>query len=158
MTETPGARGDGGAMYFDDFAEGMRFETMGMTVGEAAILDFAERYDPQPFHLDAEAAARTPFGGLIASGFQTLSLTFALFFRLRLLERANLGSPGLEEVKWLKPLRPGDTIRSVIEVVEVRPSRSKPDRGIVRMRHDTYNQRGELILSALCLHMLRRRD
>lgn len=145
-------------MYFDDFALGQRFESRGMTVSEAAILDFAERYDPQPFHLNVEYAKQTHFGGLIASGFQTLALSFALFLRLGLLELANLGSPGMEEVKWLKPLRPGDTIRQIAEVIELRPSRSKPDRGVVRMRHDTLNQKDEIIMTAVCLHMLKKRS
>ena len=145
-------------MYFDDFAVGQRFVTRAMTISEAAILDFAERYDPQPFHLDAEYAKATHFGGLIASGFQTLAVSFALFLRLGLLEIANLGSPGMDEVRWLKPLRPGDTIRQVAEVIEVSPSRSKPDRGVVRMRHDTLNQKDEVIMTAVCMHMLKRRE
>lgn len=143
--------------YFDDLHPGDRFETPGMTVSEAELLGFARVYDPQPFHIDAEAAKRTEFGGLIGSGFHTLSLSFALFFRLGVFEKSNLGSPGMEEVRWLRPLRPGDTIRSVAEVTAVKASQSKPDRGIVTMRHDTYNQKGELILTAVCLHRLKRR-
>jgi acyl dehydratase len=126
-------------------------------VTEAQILEFARVYDPQPFHIDVEAAKATEFNGLIASGFHTLSLSFSLFFRLGVFARANLGSPGMEELRWLKPLRPNDTIRVEAEVMEVKPSHSKPDRGIVVMRHDTFNQRGELILTVNCLHRLKRR-
>ncbi|MBP6817821.1 MAG: MaoC family dehydratase [Ferrovibrio sp.] len=143
--------------YFDDLLPGHSFTTPGVTVSEAQILDFARVYDPQPFHIDSEAARDTEFGGLIASGFHTLSLSFAQFFRLEVFAKANLGSPGMEDLRWLKPLRPGDTIRVEAEVMEVKPSQSKPDRGIVVMRHDTFNQRGELILTVTCLHRLKRR-
>ncbi len=143
--------------YFDDLLPGHSFTTPGVTVSEAQILDFARVYDPQPFHIDIAAARGTEFGGLIASGFHTLSLSFAQFFRLGVFAKANLGSPGMEDLRWLKPLRPGDTIRVEAEVMEVKPSQSKPDRGIVVMRHDTFNQRGELILTVNCLHRLKRR-
>ncbi|HEX6958540.1 MAG TPA: MaoC family dehydratase [Ferrovibrio sp.] len=145
-------------IYFDDLHIGQRFVTPGMTISAAQILDFARQYDPQPFHIDAEAAGRTEFGGLIASGFHTLSLSFSLFFRLNVFAAANLGSPGMEEIRWLKPLRPGDTIHAAAEVVALKPSQSKPDRGIVTMRHDTFNQDGALILTVTCLHRLKRRD
>lgn len=142
--------------HFEDFPVGRRFETESLTVSEADILDFARRFDPQYFHADPDAAKAGPFGGIIASGFHTLSASFSLFFRLHLVEHANLGSPGMEEVRWLRPLRPGDTIHMVAEVTEQRPSQSRPDRGLVWMRHDTFNQRGELIMTANCLHLLRR--
>jgi len=143
--------------WFDDFSMGQTFATLALTVSEAAILDFALVYDPQPMHLDVPAAVAGPFGGLIASGFQTLSLSFSLFFRLGIVSESNLGSPGLDELRWNRPLRPGDTIRVVAEVVGIKPSTSKPDRGIVTMRHDTFNQNDELILSVTGMHMLRRR-
>lgn len=144
-------------IYFDDLHTGQRFTTPAMTVSETQILDFARVYDPQPFHIDAEAAKRTEFGGLIASGFHTLSLSFSLFFRLGIFSAANLGSPGMEEIRWLKPLRPGDTIHAEAEVTALKASQSKPDRGIVTMRHDTFNQDGALILTVTCLHRLKRR-
>jgi len=145
-------------LHFDDFYVGEKFETAEETVTEADIVGFARVFDPQPFHIDPQAAAGTHFGGLIASGFHTLSLSFALFFRLRLLEAANLGSPGMEDVRWIRPLRPGDRIHVVAEVTGLRPSQSKPDRGVVWMRHDTLNQKGELVMSAMCMHMLTRRS
>jgi len=144
-------------LYFEDFYVGRKFESPAVTVSESEMLDFAGRFDPQPFHLDKAAAERTQFGGLIASGFHTLSVSFGLFFRLRVVEHANLGSPGLEEVRWLKPMRPGDSVHITAEVTALRPSQSKPDRGVVWMRHDTYNQHGELIMTVNCMHMLRRR-
>ena len=144
-------------LYFEDFYVGRKFESPAVTVSESEMLDFAGRFDPQPFHLDKAAAERTQFGGLIASGFHTLSVSFGLFFRLRVVEHANLGSPGLEEVRWLKPMRPGDSVHITAEVTALRPSQSKPDRGVVWMRHDTYNQHGELIMTVNCMHMLCRR-
>jgi len=144
-------------IYFDDLHPGDRFVTTGVTISEAQILDFARVYDPQPFHIDTVAAGRTEFGGLIASGFHTLSLSFAQFFRLGIFAAANLGSPGMEEVRWLRPLRPGDTIHAEAEVTAVKASQSKPDRGIVTMQHDTFNQHDELILTVSCLHRLKRR-
>lgn len=144
-------------IHFDDLYPGQRFVTSAMTISETQILDFARVYDPQPFHINAEAAKQTEFGGLIASGFHTLTLSFSLFFRLGIFSAANLGSPGMEEIRWLKPLRPGDTIHAEAEVTALKASQSKPDRGIVTMRHDTFNQDGSLILTVICLHRLKRR-
>jgi acyl dehydratase len=143
--------------YFEDFEVGQRYETMAATISEGQILDFAMAYDPQPLHINKPVAEASQFGGLIASGFQTISLTFSLFFRMRWIETANMGSPGIEDIKFLKPLRPGDTIRSVIEVTQIRPSQSRPELGSIWMRHEAYNQKNEMILSALCIHRVRRR-
>jgi acyl dehydratase len=143
--------------WFDDFHPGQRFSTAAEFIGEAEITEFAARFDPQALHTDSARAAAGPYGGLIASGFHTLAASFALFVRAGIVAPHNLGSPGLEEVRWLKPLRPGDSIRQEIEVLDCRASQSRPDRGVVTMRHDTYNQRGELIMMATCLHMLARR-
>ncbi len=144
------------SLYFEDLLPGFKVESPALTVTDRDVSDFAFRFDPQPMHIDAEAAGANQFEGIIASGFHTLSLSFALFFRLDLLRDTNLGSPGMEEVRWVRPLRPGDTIRIVAEVTAAKASQSRPDRGVVWMRHDTYNQKGELILSANCMHMVKR--
>jgi acyl dehydratase len=144
------------SLYFEDLQPGLKVETAAATVTDRDVAEFALRFDPQPMHLDAETAAGNQFGGLIASGFHTLSLGFALFFRLDILRDSNLGSPGMEEVRWVRPLRPGDTVHMIAEVTAARASQSKPDRGVVWMRHDLYNQRGELVMSANCMHMVRR--
>ena len=136
----------------------MGFQSASVSVTEAEIIDFARKFDPQYYHVDPEAAVSSHFGGLISSGFHTLSLSFRLFFDLNLWPEAIVASPGMADLKWLHPMRPGDTIRIVAEVTEVRPSRSKPDRGLVIMQHTTFNQHDETILSVECLHMLRRRD
>ena len=142
---------------FDDFEVGERFTTPGITVSEAQILDFALAYDPQPFHLDKEAAAQSLYGGLIASGFQTLALGFRAFYQAGVINDCSLGSPGLDELRWLKPVRPGDTLHAEVEVKSTRASRSKPDRGIVHMDWEVKNQAGEVVMTFTGIHLLRRR-
>lgn len=143
--------------YLDDLTPGQRFTTPGLTLTEAEIIDFAWRYDPQPFHLDASAAANSPYGGLIASGFQSLAICFRLFIQSGLLADSSMGSPGIDELRWLAPVRPGDTLHSEIEVLEVKPSSSKPDRGLARLRYNAVNQRQEAVLSFIVIHLLRRK-
>jgi acyl dehydratase len=135
------------ALYLEDFTPGREFLTDGVTITEAQILDFALAFDPQPFHLDVEAAKQSIFGGLIASGFHTMALTFRLFAQTRALAASSLGSPGVDELRWIRPVRPGDTLRAVVRVAEQRPSTSKPDRGIVRLQWTTLNQAGEPVLT-----------
>jgi len=142
--------------YLEDFSVGDRFESKGVTVTESAIVDFAERYDPQPFHRDVEAARASIYGGHIASGMQTVALTFRLFLDTGVLA-ANMGSPGFDELRWLMPVRPGDTIHVAAEVMEVRPSSSKQDRGIVRFRVSTLNQHGQAVQTVICNQLLMRR-
>lgn len=143
--------------FLDDFAVGERFVSRGATLSEGQILDFAWQWDPQPFHLDREAAEAWNYGGLIASGFQTLLVGFRLFYQENIWNGSSLGSPGMDEVRWLKPVRPNDTIHTEAEVLEVRPSSSKPDRGVLRMRYEIVNQQGDAVMSFVALQMLRRR-
>jgi len=143
--------------FLDDLTPGQRFTSQGLTLTEAEIIDFAWRYDPQPFHLDTAAAANSPYGGLIASGFQTLAICFRLFIQSGVLAESSMGSPGVDEVRWLAPVRPGDTLRSEIQVIEVQPSKSKPDRGIARLKYQAVNQRGVTVLSFVVIHLLRRK-
>ncbi|ANQ83208.1 hypothetical protein dqs_0125 [Azoarcus olearius] len=143
--------------YLDDLQPGQTFRTGGVTLTEAEIIDFAWRYDPQPFHLDTGAAEQSPYGGLIASGFQSLALCFRLFIQTGVLAQSSLGSPGIDELRWLAPVRPGDTLHCEVEVLETRPSSSKPDRGIARLRYAALNQRGETVMTFVIAHLLRRR-
>ena len=143
--------------YLDDLPPGQRFTSPGLTLSEAEIIDFAWRYDPQPFHLDATAALGSPYGGLIASGFQSLAICFRLFIQSGVLAESSMGSPGIDELRWLAPVRPGDTLHSEIEVLEVRPSSSRPDRGIARLKYQAVNQRSETVLTFIVNHLLRRR-
>lgn len=142
-------------MFFDELNVGDRIRTRGVTFTEAAIVDFGLRYDPQPFHIDAEAAAASPFGGLIASGFHTMAQGFRMVLDEGWLAGGSIGSPGFDQLRWTAPVRPGDTIHMQGEVVEVRPSRSKPDRGLVRVRYEAINQRGETVMTAVFMHLLR---
>jgi acyl dehydratase len=144
-------------LWFEDFAVGQRFRTAGATLSEAQILQFAWAHDPQPFHVDKEAAAASPYGGVIASGFQTLLVSFRLVYQERVINAASLGSPGLDELRWPRPVRPGDTLRVGAEVVEVRPSRSKPDRGVVVIAYTVTNQQGEPVMTYRAMHLLLRR-
>lgn len=145
------------ALYLEDFEPGQRFTTRGCTLGEAQILDFAWQYDPQPFHIDSEAAASGPYGGLIGSGFQTLVVAFRLFYQENVINAASMGSPGMDELRWLRPVRPGDTIRVQVEVREVRPSRSRADRGTAILAYAVMNQKGETVMTFTATHIFRRR-
>lgn len=143
--------------YFEEFAAGQKFETRGISLTEGQIIDFAMHYDPQPFHVDREYAKAGLFGEVIASGFQTMALAFRLFVELGLTLRSNIVGPGADEVRWTAPVRPGDTIRSIVEVMEVKPSGSKPDRGTVRLLFTVKNQRDETVMTFQSLNILRRR-
>lgn len=142
--------------YFDDFKVGDKFATATKTVTEDMIVGFAKLYDPQPFHLDPATAKHSIYGGLIASGFQTLAIGFRLIWDTGILAAASMGSPGFDELRWLKPVRPGDTLRVEMEVVGSRPSQSKPDRGIMRGAYRYLNQKGEAVLTYTAMHLLRR--
>jgi acyl dehydratase len=144
--------------YFDDFAIGERFVTRGVTLTESGIIDFAMTYDPQPFHIDVEAAKQSNYGGLIASGFQTLALGFRMVLETGLFRACSMGSPGFDELRWLRPVRPGDTLHSEIEVLEKKPSTSKPDRGIARIAYRIKNQKNEEVLTFLSMHLLKRKS
>ena len=144
--------------YFDDFAVGERFATRGVTLTESGIIDFALTHDPQPFHIDVEAAKQSNYGGLIASGFQTLALGFRMVLETGLFRACSMGSPGFDELRWLLPVRPGDTLHTEIEVMEKKPSSSKPDRGIARIAYRIKNQKEEVVLTFLSMHLLKRRQ
>jgi acyl dehydratase len=144
-------------LYFEDFAPGRRFTTATLTLTASDIVEFARRFDPQIFHLDPEAARSTVYGGLIASGIQTIALTFKLFLDTGAIATSSLGSPGLDEIRWLRPVRPGDTLHVIAEVVSARASTSKPDRGVATIRYETLNQRDEIVMTMLGHQLLRRR-
>ena len=143
--------------YYEDFKVGDRFVSGGMTMTEAGIIDFARQWDPQPFHVDVEFANKWTFGGLIASGLHTMSVTLKLWLEQGVFRTASLGSPGIGEVQFPRPVRPGDTLRLNTEIIEVRPSRSKPDRGIIRIRNVTTNQNGQVVQTFFALVLARRR-
>jgi acyl dehydratase len=147
----------GKSRFLEELSIGDRFTTRSVSITEDEILDFARRFDPQPFHLDPSAAARSIYGGLIASGFHTVSTVFGLFIELGVLAESSMGSPGMDELKWHLPVRPGDSLRAEVEVVEVRSSLTKPDRGIVRLRYHGYNQNGDEVITFTVNHLLKRK-
>ena len=146
-----------GSQWFEEFEVGQRFVSQGVTFTESSIIDFATRYDPQRFHIDKEAAAQTHFGGIIASGFQTLALSFRMFFQLGVIRESGIGAPGVEELRWTTPVRPGDTVHTEAEVIELTPSKSKSDRGVVRLRYTARNQRGEMVMTLIVPQIVARR-
>jgi len=145
-------------MYFEDLAVGQTAELGSYDVTREEVIEFARKYDPQPFHLSDEAAAKTHFGRLAASGWHTAAMTMAVIARNVIeTEQAGLGSPGVDELRWLKPVYPGDRISVASEVVEVRPSRSKPDIGAFRTKVIVTNQDGEPVMSFTSIVLMRRR-
>ncbi|MGP4024780.1 MaoC family dehydratase [Actinomadura sp. 3N407] len=144
--------------YFEDYVAGTTYEYGHVTLDEADILEFARRFDPQPIHIDPDSAASGPFKGIIASGWHTGSIMMRLFADHFLSRVASLASPGVDELRWPAPVRPGDALRLRVTVLEARASRSKPDRGIVHTRAELLNQDGQLVLHTLPMNMLKRRD
>lgn len=143
--------------FFEDFPPGATFDAGSVAVTESEVVAFARRYDPQPFHVDAEAAKASPYGGLIASGWHTAAMCMRLMVDHIFGDAAGLGSPGVDELRWLRPVRPGDTLRVRLTVLEARPSRSKPDRGLIRFRTEAENQDGEIVMSVVGLGLIGRR-
>jgi acyl dehydratase len=133
--------------YFEDYIPGSVHEFGSMTVEESEIIAFAERFDPQPFHTDPVAAGQSVFGGLIASGWHTASLTMRLMVDNFISHVASLGSPGVEELYWLKPVRPGDILSVRITLLEAQRSTSKPDQGFIRGFTEVLNQHGEIVMT-----------
>ncbi|AQV93380.1 dehydratase [Cupriavidus necator] len=144
-------------LYFEDFAVGSRRELGSYLVTEEEILAFARQYDPQPFHVDKEAAAKSIYGGLISSGWMTCSIMMRLLVLSTAGKSASMGSPGVDEIRWLKPVHAGDTLSVVLNVLDTRPSQSKPDRGVVHTQWEATNQRGELVCTVKGMGMYGRR-
>jgi len=143
--------------YWEDFPTGHVSEFGGMTVLKEDIIRFAREFDPQPFHLDEEAAKASLFGGLCASGWHTCSMAMRMMCDAYLLESSSLGSPGLENIRWLKPVFAGDTVHVRLTVLEARPLESKPHVGLVRSRWQMINQNNEEVMQMEGYGMFRRR-
>lgn len=141
--------------WFDDFTVGEVFETGSHLMTEERILEFGAEFDPQPFHIDPVAAADSIYGGIIASGWHTGSVLMKLLTTT--LGQSSLGSPGCDKLRWVAPVRPGDSLRLKITVLDKRPSTSKPDRGILVYGHELSNQHGEIVMGLeSTMFMLRR--
>jgi acyl dehydratase len=144
-------------LYLEDLHVGDRFESDTFEVTEENIIQFAREFDPQAFHLDAKAAEQSVFKGLSASGWHTAAMTMRLFVTGGLRLAGGSVGMGVDELRWPRPVRPGDTLRLETEIVDVRASRSKPERGIIRIRNVTTNQHGEVVQTFLAHVMVRRR-
>lgn len=140
--------------FFEHYPVGAVFELGSFSVTEREIIDFARQYDPQDMHVDPAIAATGPFGEVIASGWQTIGLTMRLFVA-NFLPKNGLAAPGIDELRWPRPVRPGDTLRVRITVQEARRSRSKPDRGLVQVLVEVSNQNDELVLTMRPMNLIR---
>jgi acyl dehydratase len=140
--------------WFEDYVVGTTTEHGSIRVEEDELVDFGRRFDPQPFHVDREAAASGPFGGLIASGWHTCALMMRLFAQEYLSPVSSLGSPGVDELRWVAPVRPGDELTLRTTVQEARLSRSKPDRGLVRTRAELVSGSGDVVLSLVAMNLV----
>lgn len=143
--------------YFEDFEPGKTIEVGTRTVTEEEIIDFAKQFDPQPFHIDKSAAAQSIYQGIIASGWHTCGMMMRVMVDGFLNDAASLGSPGIDEIRWVKPVRGGDTLTVTTTVLESRPSGSKPDRGIIVTLWEAKNQHGEVVATIKGMGMFARR-
>ena len=143
--------------YFEDFHVGDTFDLGQISVTEEEIISFARQFDPQPFHVDPHRAKNSYFGELVASGWHTTSLFMRLFVDGLLNESASLASPGIDNVRWPKPVRPGDTLTARFTVIDSTPSRSRATLGIIRSNCEMFNQHNELVLTLAGIHFLGRK-
>jgi len=148
---------DGPPRYWEDYEVGQKFPLGSTSFTEQEIVDFARQYDPQAFHVDAAAARHSMFGGIIASGWHVASKMMRLFVDNYVDQRTTLGSPGIDELRWLKPVRPGDTLTGWVECAEKVPSRSKPGLGVIHERWIVTNQSGEVVMTTKGINMVRRK-
>lgn len=143
--------------YFEDYTAGLVVEFGDEVVTEASIVSFARRYDPQEFHVDPLRAATSPFGGLIASGWHTAGVLTRMLTKHYLSPASSLGSPGIDELRWPAPVRPGDRLSVKLEILEARRSRSKPDRGLVTAKIAVRNQAGADVMTLKLVNVIRAR-
>ena len=143
--------------YWDDYEIGQKFDLGSTSFTADEIVDFARQYDPQSFHVDAAAARQSMFGGLIASGWHVTAKLMRLFVDNYVDQRTALGSPGVDEVRWLKPVRPGDTLTAWVECASKVPSKSRPNMGVIHEHWSALNQKGELVMTTKGINMVLRR-
>ncbi len=141
--------------YFEDYIVGSVYEFGSILVEEKDILDFAQKFDPQTFHVDKDKASKGPFGGLIASGWHTAAITMRLLVDHYVSQVAGMGSPGSGPIQFLRPVRPGDELSIRVTILKATRSRSKPDRGTIQAFVETMNQRGEVVMTRVAIGILR---
>jgi acyl dehydratase len=144
--------------YFEDYVPGLTVDCGTFSVSEEEIIGFAREYDPQPFHVDPVRAKNGPYGGLIASGWQTTALMMRLLVEHFVSPESSLGAAGIDEIRWPRPVRPGDTLHVRVTVLETRRSNSKPDRGIMRSLAEVANQDGVVVMTLTAINFVRLRD
>tara|TARA_Y100000588_G_C14260114_1_gene927252 strand:- start:924 stop:1415 length:492 start_codon:yes stop_codon:yes gene_type:complete len=133
-------------IFFDDLSVGDKFYSLSKTITESEIIDFGWKYDPQPFHISKTDAIESPFGGIIASGFMTAAITFRLICQSNGFQLTSAGSYGIDRLRWLKPVRPDDTVQAMLEILALSPSSSRPSVGNVSCRFFTINQGDEIVM------------
>jgi acyl dehydratase len=141
--------------YFDDFHVGESFETEPNFISKDEIIDFASKYDPQTFHLDENAAKNGPFGRLTSSGFMTLGKSFTQIFNTNVFNGSSMGAWGLDELRWTKPVYPGDTLKTQVEVLEKKLSSKNPIKGTVRLKQTVYNQNEDVVMTWISNSMIK---
>ena len=141
--------------YFDDFHVGESFETEPNFISKDEIIDFASKYDPQSFHLDEDAAKNGPFGRLTSSGFMTLGKSFTQIFNTNVFNGSSMGAWGLDELRWTKPVYPGDTLKTQVEVLEKKLSSKNPIQGTVRLKQTVYNQNEDVVMTWISNSMIK---
>tara|TARA_B110000003_G_scaffold126656_1_gene128707 strand:- start:126 stop:578 length:453 start_codon:yes stop_codon:yes gene_type:complete len=141
--------------YFDDFHIGETFETEPNFISKDEIIDFASKYDPQSFHLDEDAAKNGPFGRLTSSGFMTLGKSFTQIFNTNVFNGSSMGAWGLDELRWTKPVYPGDTLKTQVEVLEKKLSSKNPIKGTVRLKQTVYNQNEDVVMTWISNSMIK---
>ena len=145
-------------MFFDDLSVGDKFYSLSKTITETEIIDYAWQYDPQPFHLSKPDAKASPFGGLIASGFMTVAITFRLICQSNGFQTTSLGSHGIDQLRWLKPVRPNDTLTATMEIKSLTPSKSRVSVGNAACQFSTFNQLKEPVMTMESSWILKRRE
>jgi acyl dehydratase len=146
-----------GSLFFEDFEVGQVIETGTRTLDQEEIIEFGKKYAPVPYHTDPEAAKESSFGGLVAAGYQTAAVTFGLFAQTGALADSGMGSPGVDSLRWKRPVKAGDTLRVLANVLELSPAEKEGGRDAVRIRYETLNQQDEIVMTLTSLHFVRRR-
>ena len=144
------------SLFFEDFEVGQVYETGSQTLGADEIIEFGMNYAPLPYHTDIEAAKDSSFGTLVAAGYQTAAVTFGLFARTGALSLSGMGSPGVDNLRWKRPVKVGDTLHVRANIVEKSPSKEVGGRDAVRIRYDTFNQNDQIVMTLTSLHFIRR--
>lgn len=144
-------------IYFDDFTIGRAFETDAKLLSETDIIEFGKAFAPLPYHTDPEAAKQTMFGEVVAAGFHTAAVSFGLFIESGVFAVCGMGSPGLDELRWRRPVRPGDRIRVVAEVIEASAAEGEKGRNRIRLAFRTLNQNDEVVMTMNTMHYVKSR-